>query len=594
MNKSKRIKKEGGTRFQNKEESMDLASVQSILSKEEAIRQVRNVVGSIDLTDGQSRGQNQIKREGTGSSDPNNPNAEAFEAFRRQRQQKTQAGWDRVKKWYENKTHPEALHQPQKFDPMGNALDEEGNKIAFKLPEKTFKINQRQGGREEFNKKYRSIINERPESQQEALEKVAQIKKEEANVEDPSESLKATVLRSTDDIQETSVFFDPRFKEKKTKFSRQKRSFFEFNEPGKFVKQGSTMRQEARLKVLQNQIENMARRTGIQQSSRLATVAHSAVKDNMALPLDELNWWDLAILESEQADIELDCEKYQFKDISNLVEHPIEIAPPMKSTASVQIPVFYTKTERKKRRRLRRRDELKEQQEKIRLGLIPAPEPKVKLANMMQVLGNEAVVDPTKVEARVREQMANRQKKHFADNNARKLTKDEKRAKKEKRMKEDLTHSVEVSIYLIKNLRHAATRWKIKENCAQLYMTGVCLTTPDHSILIIEGGPKSQRKYRRLMLHRIKWKELEGEEAPNTNEAPKIEEDDGRVSVLSSSGDELCKLVWEGKAKSQIFKGDMQVIKMHSDINAKDFFEKHQIIDYWRLIQSKLLICNTD
>ena len=80
----------------------------------------------------------------------------------------------------------------------------------------------------------------------------------------------------------------------------------------------------------------------------------------------------------------------------------------------------------------------------------------------MQVLGNEAVVDPTKVEARVREQMANRQKKHFADNNARKLTKDEKRAKKEKRMKEDLTHSVEVSIYLIKNLRHAATRWKIK------------------------------------------------------------------------------------------------------------------------------------
>lgn len=42
---------------------------------------------------------------------------------------------------------------------------------------------------------YRSIINERPESQQEALEKVAQIKKEEANVEDPSESLKATVLR---------------------------------------------------------------------------------------------------------------------------------------------------------------------------------------------------------------------------------------------------------------------------------------------------------------------------------------------------------------------------------------------------------------
>ena len=41
-----------------------------------------------------------------------------------------------------------------------------------------------------------------------------------------------------------------------------------------------------------------------------------------------------------------------------------------------------------------------------RLGLIPPDEPKVKMSNLMRVLGNEQVLDPTKVEAQVRAQMA--------------------------------------------------------------------------------------------------------------------------------------------------------------------------------------------
>ena len=135
---------------------------------------------------------------------------------------------------------------------------------------------------------------------------------------------------------------------------------------------------------------------------------------------------------------------------------------------------------------------------------------------------------------------------------------------------------------------HAATRWKIKENCKQLYMTGACITTPDHSILIIEGGPKSQRKYRRLMLNRIKWKEINGEEET------KEEAVEGNTAVLASNGDELCKLVWEGQVRQATFKGDMNVIKFNSDGMTKDFFDKHRIIDYWRLIQSKLLICHGD
>jgi U4/U6 small nuclear ribonucleoprotein PRP3 len=76
----------------------------------------------------------------------------------------------------------------------------------------------------------------------------------------------------------------------------------------------------------------------------------------------------------------------------------------------VLLPVFLTKRETKKLRRQNRREAWKEKQEKIRIGLEPPPEPKVKMSNMMRVLGQQAVQDPTKIEAHVREQIIKRQK----------------------------------------------------------------------------------------------------------------------------------------------------------------------------------------
>ena len=52
----------------------------------------------------------------------------------------------------------------------------------------------------------------------------------------------------------------------------------------------------------------------------------------------------------------------------------------------------------------------------IRAGLIEPPKPKIKLGNMMRVLGNDqnsdAIQDPTKIEQRIREEMAERQQAH--------------------------------------------------------------------------------------------------------------------------------------------------------------------------------------
>ena len=71
----------------------------------------------------------------------------------------------------------------------------------------------------------------------------------------------------------------------------------------------------------------------------------------------------------------------------------------------------------------------------------------MRIANLMRVLCSEAVQDPTKVEANVRAQAAERQKKHEKANSERQLTKEEKREKKTKKLTEDTTNGVNVAVF---------------------------------------------------------------------------------------------------------------------------------------------------
>ena len=80
------------------------------------------------------------------------------------------------------------------------------------------------------------------------------------------------------------------------------------------------MRQQARLKDLQTQIELMSKQTGIQQASKLATVAHSAVKDTMALTVNELDWWDKTIIIEEQQNIEEDVPVEDYRVLFRMLE----------------------------------------------------------------------------------------------------------------------------------------------------------------------------------------------------------------------------------------------------------------------------------
>ena len=181
----------------------------------------------------------------------------------------------------------------------------------------------------------------------------------------------------------------------------------------------------------------------------------------------------------------------------------------------------------------------------------------------MTILGTEAVPDPTRIEAHVREQMAKRQKAHEEANAARQLTKEQKRDKKARKTKEDTTLGVHVAVYRIRDLTDMASKkFKIETNAKQLFMTGCVVLYPDCCVVVVEGGPKQQRKFKRLMLNRIKWDE------------DSVRDPDGKQVPNS------CVLVWEGTVIQKNF-GEIKFKVCDSEKTAREHFRKHKVEQYW-------------
>ena len=76
-------------------------------------------------------------------------------------------------------------------------------------------------------------------------------------------------------------------------------------------------------------------------------------------------------------------------------------------------------------------------------------------------------------------------------------------------------------------MSNPAKKFKVETNAKQLFMTGCVVLFDDVNVVVVEGGPKQQKKYKQLMMHRIKW----DEETYTDKEGQKLEN--------------KCELVWE-------------------------------------------------
>lgn len=125
--------------------------------------------------------------------------------------------------------------------------------------------------------------------------------------------------------EDTVKFFDDRIAQKPG--NRNKRAL-RFHEPGKFQQMAERMRMKAQLERLQNEISQIARKTGISSATKLALIAP---KQDTPDDVPSMEWWDSVILTNDLNTLDEDCKiRIRQSAITNLIEHPTQMKPPSK------------------------------------------------------------------------------------------------------------------------------------------------------------------------------------------------------------------------------------------------------------------------
>ncbi|CAN0909378.1 Protein RDM16 [Linum grandiflorum] len=377
---------------------------------------------------------------------------------------------------------------------------------------------------------------------------------------------------------ESNPHFDARMGIDKVKLLRPKRMSFQFVEEGKWSKDAESIK--LRNQFGEERARDMKARQALHAKAKAAPdinpnlieVGERAMtaKEKAKDPIPEAEWWDVPLLVGGVYG-ELDNgvfpdNQLKIEKIMIYVEHPRPIEPPAEPAPPPPQPLKLTKKEQKKLRTQRRLAREKDRQEMIRQGLLEPPKPKVKMSNLMRVLGSEATQDPTKLEKEVRNAAAEREQAHIDRNIARKLTPSELREKKERKLFNDSnTVGTTVSVYRINDLSHKKTRFKVDVNAAHNHMTGCCVITEGINVVVVEGGSKSTKRYGNLMLKRINWAEAEDEEDGDDDKPPN-----------------KCVLVWQGIVAKPSF-GRFSVHECMTEAAARKIFADAGVVQYWDL-----------
>ena len=381
-------------------------------------------------------------------------------------------------------------------------------------------------------------------------------------------------------------YFDPSLGPKATiPKPRQSRQLV-FNQKGKYMQQAAALRRQAQLEAMKKRIAERARQAGIDEDLE-------AEKAFLVPAPPAVEWWDEGLVNgNEYSAIEDENNmKIDTPDtiVTAYIQHPVLLDPPQEKHMPQQKPMFLTPKEQAKIRRQRRMADLKEQQAKIRLGLEPAPPPKVKKSNLMRVLGEQAVKDPTAVEARVTREITERRENHEAANQERKLTKDERREKLASQQDKDAEKGIHVSVYRVDNLANGRNRFKISKNAEQHALTGVCVMHHRLNLVIVEGDAYSINAYRKLMLNRIDWTENPGPNSVREGNREALaswletENEKGELKDFSTNS---CSLLWEGQAKARSFRKWLGGRVCESDSQAKDVLARGKMENFWILAKT--------
>ncbi|TKY89614.1 hypothetical protein EX895_001399 [Sporisorium graminicola] len=389
---------------------------------------------------------------------------------------------------------------------------------------------------------------------------------------------------------------------------------FQFHKPGRHVREAEELRHEQQMEDLKRRIEESARKAGLQDE-----LGGDEKRLLQPAPPD-VEWWDVNLLSSPSYDgvpdltpvaemltraQEADSPMILFGEttpIDQYIQHPVPIPAPSDNVAVQPRGLMLTKREQRKLRRQRRAAEQQDKRDRIKMGLLPPEPPKVKLSNLMRVLTSEAVSDPTKIEARVRREIAARKEAHERMNAENRLTDEQRHEKVEKKKQADEEKGLFCQVYRVQHLVSPRHKFKVQRNALDHALTGVTIFHPNMALVVVEGSAKALKAYKRLMTVRIDWtdpgqpknasEDEETHEEPSANNTPLT-----GFRHLTTSTDDVdwssnsCQLIFEGPIRQRNWGGrGFRAKAAPTDQAARDTLGE-QMQGYWdvakRAVQSQ-------
>lgn len=110
------------------------------------------------------------------------------------------------------------------------------------------------------------------------------------------------------------------------------------------------------------------------------------------------------------------------------------------------------------------------------------------------------------------------------------------------------------------------------------------------NLVIVEGGPRAIKRFKRLMLRRIDWNskakskkpengEGEGLEEETPQPVEEVEDEDDKIKI---SKDRKCFLIWEGVQKKKTFER-WRIVDVRSENEAKRLLSEKGCEQFWNM-----------
>jgi len=289
-------------------------------------------------------------------------------------------------------------------------------------------------------------------------------------------------------------------------------------------------------------------------------------------------------------------------DLISYTQHPtpqINFAKDKEDSTNLQFVL--TKKEKRSLKKVYHEQKRKDEQEKIKLGLMKPKEKKLKYSNMIQLFSNASFSNPSQIYQKVQNSYKERENRMLEENAKNTLTKEQKKIKFKEKIDKDQEKGLYGyffkinKIYDIEN-NNRFNSW-MKIFCKKYKISGFLFNffKQNENFAYLEGGQKALNKIQKRIGNKLKIQQInlkKREEEKKNKEKNENEENKDKVNNIkkeiievkknnnednNANKDYSCVLKWKGIIKKKNFYHFQVLIKKNYQ-ELLEFFEDNNLI----------------